>query len=591
MAQAETVMTLKEFMARMQHALVRKNVEEGMKLATMMVSSYPNNVQALYFAGTVAFEMGQYHDAISFLLSTLKLKSAHPQAREHLLYALFMAKEYEVTDSLVDHFTDILRQPQDLNSDLIIRVWANIFNKHPVLSSYLNEDSFHDIRVYQAHGIDLIASDFVTLGAGLYLVPDVNIEAFLKILRKQLLEIACCQGNAEFPQEYERLALALAQCSFNNDYLFSVTEEEKKYIQQLAESDIKNLSAFKVAILSAYEPLYKYEDICRALSKTFSPIVGKKKLKSLIVQQMEEPQTEHRLAENFPLLSKIEDGVSEKVRLQYEENPYPKWTLPKAVDSDQLALRTGVYSKPKNQILIAGCATGAYPINVARAHSKDKVTGIDLSLASLCYGKRKADELKVRNLGFLQGDILKIAEVNKKFDVIETVGVIHHMKVPQEGLNALVCVLADKGYIKIGLYSSLARRHISACRQDFIDKGFLPTPEGIDSGRNYILSLAENHPYKTFVKYNDFYNTSMMRDMLFHVQEHCYTIHQFKELLDKAGLVFIGFSDIGTGEAFAKYKDRFPDDQGMNNLENWHIFEQDNPDTFIGMYNFWCRKN
>ena len=36
-----------------------------------------------------------------------------------------------------------------------------------------------------------------------------------------------------------------------------------------------------------------------------------------------------------------------------------------------------------------------------------------------------------------------------------------------------------------------------------------------------------------------------------------------------------------------RYRARFPDDPGAVNLENWHRFETDNANIFIGMYQFW----
>jgi hypothetical protein len=38
------------------------------------------------------------------------------------------------------------------------------------------------------------------------------------------------------------------------------------------------------------------------------------------------------------------------------------------------------------------------------------------------------------------------------------------------------------------------------------------------------------------------------------------------------------------------YKRRFPDDPAATNLAQWQIFENDNPYTFAGMYQFWVRK-
>ena len=38
-----------------------------------------------------------------------------------------------------------------------------------------------------------------------------------------------------------------------------------------------------------------------------------------------------------------------------------------------------------------------------------------------------------------------------------------------------------------------------------------------------------------------------------------------------------------------RYRARFPDDLGALNLDNWSRFEIDNPNTFVGMYQFWVK--
>jgi hypothetical protein len=38
------------------------------------------------------------------------------------------------------------------------------------------------------------------------------------------------------------------------------------------------------------------------------------------------------------------------------------------------------------------------------------------------------------------------------------------------------------------------------------------------------------------------------------------------------------------------YRRRFPDDPTMVNLDRWHAYEQEQPDTFAGMYQFWIAK-
>ncbi len=59
--------------------------------------------------------------------------------------------------------------------------------------------------------------------------------------------------------------------------------------------------------------------------------------------------------------------------------------------------------------------------------------------------------------------------LNRKFDVIECSGVLHHMKEPLEGLKVLLELLEPHGFLKLGLYSEISRQHIVRIRE-FIKK-------------------------------------------------------------------------------------------------------------------------
>ena len=39
-----------------------------------------------------------------------------------------------------------------------------------------------------------------------------------------------------------------------------------------------------------------------------------------------------------------------------------------------------------------------------------------------------------------------------------------------------------------------------------------------------------------------------------------------------------------------RYAERFPGDGAKTDLDNWNLFEHDNPDTFIATYQFWAQK-
>ena len=57
--------------------------------------------------------------------------------------------------------------------------------------------------------------------------------------------------------------------------------------------------------------------------------------------------------------------------------------------------------------------------------------------------------------------------------------------------------------------------------------------------------------------------------------------------LDELGLTFCGFENTKINKMF---KEKYPEDEKLYNLNYWNEFEIQNPDTFIGMYQFWCQK-
>jgi hypothetical protein len=86
----------------------------------------------------------------------------------------------------------------------------------------------------------------------------------------------------------------------------------------------------------------------------------------------------------------------------------------------------------------------------------------------------------------------------------------------------------------------------------------------------------------------DFASTSACRDLLFHAHERQLDLVEIQLFLADENLAFLGFEL--EARMLAKYRARFPNDAAMTNLGNWHLFEQENPATFGGMYQFWIQK-
>ena len=140
--------------------------------------------------------------------------------------------------------------------------------------------------------------------------------------------------------------------------------------------------------------------------------------------------------------------------------------------------------------------------------------------------------------------------------------------------------------MQIGLYSALARRHITKVKDEIASSKIGCTENEIRRYRRFLAESRESSHMK-ITTHLDFFSTSELRDLLFHVQEHSFTIPQIKKLLQELGLEFCGFRGKQTISDFLRLGGNR---KNLHDLSSWHDFEMDHPDTFIGMYQFWCQK-
>ena len=351
----------------------------------------------------------------------------------------------------------------------------------------------------------------------------------------------------------------------------------------------KKPEVIEILCFASYRPLHQY-DWCQRLESLDNLEEVKKRL-------IEEPLLEKMIAKQISVLGEISDDVSLKVREQYEENPYPRWVKARvAITAKPIAsicddLKLQLYSENvKNvtapSILIAGCGTGQHSIEAASRFSNCEVTAMDLSLASLAYAKRKTDELGFTNIDYLHADILHLHQTGRKFDIIESTGVLHHMDEPMAGWKILVDLLNPGGLMKIGLYSELARQQIVGVRKKIAFLGLGTSATEIRDFRE-LLAQSEIYDVKQLVASLDFFSLSNFRDLVFHVQEHRFTLPQIKNCLDKLGLKFCGFEN---NEVISNFKELHRTEADIYDLDLWHQFEERNPQAFAGMYQFWCQK-
>lgn len=436
-------------------------------------------------------------------------------------------------------------------------------------------------------------------------LPDPEIEKLLEIFRQQTLTALVSEIKIEPPlfELLRAILTPLAHYCFSAEYVFVETESEKQLIDQLIQSlevtdgKSEHELILKTLMLACYRPLYRTP--CSAALLERLPLKKDTALAELIQTVINEPLQEAESYSQFPQLTPINDNVSLSVQAQYEENPYPRWShlhyAGSSSYSHQLAQvipklkgKTPNFpSRPK--VLIAGCGTGRQPISTARSFPETDVLAVDLSLASLGYAKRKTVELNVPNITYGQADIMELGKLDRRFHIIECAGVLHHMKDPVAGWRILCDLLEDNGYMLIGLYSDLGRSDVVASREFIQENGYSDTLDNIRDCRKALMALGVTHPAQQIALHSDFYTTSACRDLIFHVQEHRFTIPELEAVFEELGLEFLGFnSDLP--RTISAYKEMFPDDPDRTNLKNWQILEEKHPRTFATMYKFWVRK-
>jgi SAM-dependent methyltransferase len=117
------------------------------------------------------------------------------------------------------------------------------------------------------------------------------------------------------------------------------------------------------------------------------------------------------------------------------------------------------------EMLIAGCGTGFQAAVAAARNPRARILAVDLSASSLAYAQRRCHELGLANVEFAQADLLRLGTMERRFHVVECVGVLHHLREPLAGWRVLRGLLTPGGVMKVGLYSDAARRGVVTARE------------------------------------------------------------------------------------------------------------------------------
>lgn len=237
------------------------------------------------------------------------------------------------------------------------------------------------------------------------------------------------------------------------------------------------------------------------------------------------------------------------VRGFYERRPYPA----PVISLDQ---HRELYSNPEclraqfhllwptkqlfcnREILIAGCGTSqaaAYALREPNA----RITGIDISKASLTHTLHLQEKYKLDNLILRQMSILDVQRLGQDFDQIVCTGVLHHLPDADAGLLSLRNVLKPDGAIQIMVYAQYGRAGIYMMREYCRILGITASDQELLALGMTLGCLTEDHPLTSVLKKRkDFHYPDALADALLHPQERAFSVPQIYEWLERCEMRF-----------------------------------------------------
>lgn len=560
------------------------------------------NAQLHFEQAAVLAALGEIDDSVVHLTEALRFKPQHEEAARRLSRLL---GRFAIADaSRLDPFG--LKAALAITT-IDVQPVAEAALKHlaatlPELGDALKSAGAGDAdetarRLIQNRTSDVLKSDLLIAALQAGVVMDADYERLLTALRRVLLvEVA--------PDRFEdrglyAFALALLAQVWNNDHVWAESDAEIRALEAIAIDKTGLLAgdlemARRLLLYGLYRPI---DSILAPSQVDDCRNVRPKPFRELLKQYLERRREEERATAEIPRLAPLHNETSRRVARQYEASPYPRWrslhvstagamkaVLSRFVEPSRLGFMDGDFD-----VLVAGAGTGKQALQSAFAYGpKARVLATDLSAVSLGYAQSAAKRYDVSNVEFMVADILDLDRLGRQFDIIECVGVLHHMADPWAGWRKLLACLKPGGLMYIGLYSAVSRANIRELRSE---PGY-PGPDCDDRAarawRAELLSRGAGTPGGELAISRDFYTLHEFRDLALHPSEQHVTLDEIGRFLDENGLAFRGFTlDPLVIEAFAAH---YPDSKWPGTLAEWQEFERSRPRTFDAMYRFWCER-
>ena len=189
-------------------------------------------------------------------------------------------------------------------------------------------------------------------------------------------------------------------------------------------------------------------------------------------------------------------------------------------------LKKNINFNKKLRVIDFGCGGGWFVNGLSYHHGKNiEVTGVDFNPTAINYAKKIKDKLSL-NSNFILSDLFKYESENK-FDLIVSLGALHHTNNCQEAIKKILFFGNNNAYFFLGLYHKYGR-------QPFLD---------------FFKSIKEESEEYKFKKYKELHSIkddkklySWFRDQVLHPHETQHTFEEISNLFEQTSYKILSTS-------------------------------------------------
>jgi len=241
--------------------------------------------------------------------------------------------------------------------------------------------------------------------------------------------------------------------------------------------------------------------------------------------------------------------VADPIGQFYTSHPYPPplenldraialWQDPNVHRAEFHLLWPNKEYRADFDVLVAGCGTWQ-SAKFALTHPSARVVAIDISRTSLDHTEALKKKYNLTNLETRQLPIESAGDLDHRFDLIISTGVLHHLADPDAGLRALRPLLSAEGVMYLMLYAPYGRAGVYMLRDYCHRLGVETTPQEINDLTQVLRMIPQHHPLLSMMRgAREGLDAKALVDALLNPRDRTYSVPQLFDFVERNDLQF-----------------------------------------------------